>query len=303
MARICVWIFVFVSAYGLSLKYKKYQGNNLVFVLQNWLGLMKKWWIVYFLFVILYACFCGNVFQYYECSWKYIVFDFFEWNDLFDMPRVFGSWYLCFAQILMLFIPFLYIICEKLGWITLPIIFILMQFSGEGIVSTGGGDYLKYFLTAVLGVLCAQTGMIDKLMERLNKRWVQVVVGALELIFVIAILRWQYYTPDFGMRYVSSILSMVAAFLICMLVTKCSGIVERILAFFGKHSAVMFMTNVMLYIEFSDVVFATHNPIVSYLTLVTLTVLFSCVADFLGKKSGYNKLFDKMNSLIERKRR
>ena len=50
-ARICVWIFVFLSGYGLAKKYEIYQNNknncrynnDIKFVISSYLNLMKKW--------------------------------------------------------------------------------------------------------------------------------------------------------------------------------------------------------------------------------------------------------------------
>ena len=48
MARVCVWLFVFLSAYGLSLQYQKRGGANsestLQFLIRRWFSLMKAFW-------------------------------------------------------------------------------------------------------------------------------------------------------------------------------------------------------------------------------------------------------------------
>ena len=57
-ARICVWIFVFVSAYGLTTLYEKRVDTEgaLCFVFRRWVSLMKGFWFVYVLvFAVLMA--------------------------------------------------------------------------------------------------------------------------------------------------------------------------------------------------------------------------------------------------------
>jgi len=146
-ARICVWIFVFLSGYGLAKKYEIYQNNknncrynnDIKFVISSYLNLMKKWWIVLPFMMIVYAVFVGDLAEYYQHSVKLLVFDIVELNDFFGYQRVFGSWYFSLAQIIILLLPVLYSFCKKYGYLSIIIFYVWMQFIGEGIVSTGGG--------------------------------------------------------------------------------------------------------------------------------------------------------------------
>ena len=164
-ARICVWIFVFLSAYGLTKKFAK-TDNSLGFLrhfyFSSWWSLMSKWLIAYSLMAMIYKIWGGNLWQYYKYSKKNIVLDLIEWNDFFGVDRFFGSWYLCFAQILILIIPVLFTIGKRYGLFSILMIYVLIQFIPNGIVSTGGGDYLMYIPTAMAGVVFAQFLYLDK---------------------------------------------------------------------------------------------------------------------------------------------
>ena len=57
-ARICVWMFVFLSAYGLVYQYRKHKEEQtaLQFIIKHWFSLMKGYWFVYL------CVFVGNFF-------------------------------------------------------------------------------------------------------------------------------------------------------------------------------------------------------------------------------------------------
>ena len=63
-ARICVWIFVFLSAYGLTYSYNKNRQTEttLQFMVKHWLSLMKTYWVVYIVIFVAYFAIVGNPF-------------------------------------------------------------------------------------------------------------------------------------------------------------------------------------------------------------------------------------------------
>ncbi|MDR1769704.1 MAG: hypothetical protein LBS02_03555 [Hungatella sp.] len=292
MSRICVWIFTFISAYGLSIKYKSYRERSEVFVIKQWLKLMWKWWIVWLFMIIVYAVFKGNLLDHYHRSLKELFLDFFEWNDFFGKPRVLGSWYLCFAQLVIICIPAINAICEKLGYLSLPLSYITIQFMGEGIVSTGGGRYSQYFLTVIAGVCLAQNSF--GLLEHRDHKIVRVMeaVGYPVSAFGLLILQYKLIVD---LRQISSVLRMLAV--VCLVITIVKYIVgplKRILIFFGENSTVMFMTNVFFYVTFPELIFGSKSPILSYISLVIVTFVCARLINIIGEKSGYYKFLDKI---------
>lgn len=298
ISRICVWMFVFISLYGLSRKYSLHKGSNFFFVLQQWLHLMWKWWITFGLMNMLYIIFRGNIFEHYNYSLLYFILDVFEWNDFFDYPRVFGSWYLCFAQVLILLIPIINIVCNKIGIIILPLSYLFMLHLGKGIVSTGGGDYTQYLLTAIAAVCLAQNSY--KLLDERKNTCKRMMEFAGLFILAVILLSIQYEL-NVDERQISTILRMAAVCCLVLCIVKYfKGWLAKVLAFLGKHSAVMFMSNVFFYTEFRCVIFWSKNMFISYLTLVVITLLFAYLIDFICKKSGYNRLLECLIEKIEK---
>ncbi len=293
-ARICVWIFVFISAYGLTVKYESGSKSVGQFIAGCWLNLMRQWWIVLIVMSALYQLFVGNIFEYYGYSLQLWILDVFEWHDLFGQPRILGSWYLCLAQLIILFIPMFSNFCRKYGLFSLAVFYVISLFTGEGIVSTGGGTYWQYIPTVIGGVVAAQNGYLDKLLQREDKLWKNIFECAILMagIVVLSLLR----TKMTNVNYFGGMLVFVIVFMLCILFAKYFRYIHGILRFFGKHSAVIFMTNVFFYVEFPQVIYFTGNPIISYLTLIAVTLSCSIAVKYLCEKTRYNKFF----SLITR---
>lgn len=302
IARICVWLFAFISAYGLSIQYRnisKQHGNrsNISFVLSHWLKLMWKWWLTMIALMIIYKIFVGNVAELYDSNVLLFFLDLFEWNDFFGYPRVLGNWYLCFAQILIVSIPFFNIVCNKFGILIIPVAYIGMQYMGDGIISTGGGAYSRYFLTILAGVCLAQDNL--GLLAHRRYKLVRYMEMLLLLLISCALLIIQYKLIN-DEKQVSMVLRMTAVVCIVTFIVKyVNGTLSIILEFFGKHSTEMFIGNVFIITYLKRIVFWSDNPIIAYISLVIAAVIFSCCIQFAAAKTPYNKLLNNMLTFIQ----
>lgn len=303
-ARICVWIFVFLSGYGLAKKYETYQNNknncrhnDIKFVINSYLNLMKKWWIVLLFMMAIYAIFVGDLKDYYQHSIKLLVFDIIELNDFFGYPRVFGSWYFSLAQVIILLLPVLYCFCKRYGYLSIFIFYVLMQFIGEGIISTGGGAYLQYALTLVGGIVVAQENSIEKVLVWLDKRKYSFVwnVVLLMILLICSQLRYNNNIPN----YFCGFYELIICFAFCLLFSRIERkLFANFFHFMGRHSAVLFMTNVFFYIEMPKIVYFTHNLLGAYFSLVSLCIIFSLIIKRVESIIHYEKMITFLESKI-----
>ena len=82
----------------------------------------------------------------YENSVIRMIADVFAVSDFFQTGLLSGVWwYMCLAQIIVLLIPLIDSLCERLGMAVVPIGFLLPQFIPDSIHSKYGGSYLNYF--------------------------------------------------------------------------------------------------------------------------------------------------------------
>lgn len=305
-ARIGVWIFAFVSAYGLTCQYmQKKDESNLHFVVRRWISLMKQYWFVY-LAVLLASCLIRNPAEIYGYDiFKGVIkggLDFVAWADFFKTPTLLGAWwYMCFAQMLVLLIPAVNHICKRLGWISLPILFLVMQYLSDGITSPYGGKYSNYVPVVFLGVLCARSGLLDQLLS-CRKSWQHSLMEALGgIAAVIVLLAFTYKFKNRDAWQLNSLLSAGAAALICYLGAKYvkSRGLSRALVFLGVHSGNIYLIHTFFYTYVPRSVFWSGNALVSWCSLLALSLLSSVIFEFIKKRIHYNELFEKIEGALQ----
>jgi hypothetical protein len=294
--RICVWIFVFVSSYGIStLYYSKPESESIShFIFARWFSLMKNFWIIYILVFWVLLLAGDNPMQRYNGSIFSLLLDFFAWSDLFGTPTIFGAWwYMCFAQVMILFIPVLIEVCKFFGGIISILgCFIGILYLNVGIVSSSGGNYLMYLMAIVFGILCVQY----KFFERLKTR--RGVSAAFECIFVLLIVILLIYcrfivvseTFEYNNRNINYVLYSLAAVGICIIAFRlCEKHIEKVFIFLGKHSGNIFLTH-MFYVRYlGKYMFFTKSVLGTWVIVTLISCITSIVIEFIKEIIQYNK--------------
>lgn len=75
-------------------------------------------------------------------------------------------------------------------------------------------------------------------------------------------------------------------------------IVEKVLSFLGKHSGNIFMTHALIYTFYPNVVYYTKNVILSWLTLLSISLCLSIVLEKLKELTKYNCLIKNIENMI-----
>ena len=287
-ARVCVWMFAFLSAYGLSLQYRKREpadsADRCRFVGHYWLSLMKPYWFVFVLQLLLSFFLFKPPSAVYQGNWFYPVVCFFGWSDLFQTPMPSAVWwYMCFAQIVVLMVPFLYEAIRKFGILVLPLSFIAALYFGPGIRSSFGGPYVMYLFVVVLGVWFAQKDV----MAQIGRKWKWPLLNAVEGIAVLAgafALIWLHDLYHAGDKWWYTKLFMsCAAVLIVVFGYKYlrHPVATAPLKFLGRHSGNIFLIHSFLYTYYLNFVFFSHNVLVTFLTLLLVSLALSMAIEAL----------------------
>lgn len=295
--RVCVWIFAFLSAYGLTKQYMAL-GENCgaaecgAFIKKRWFSLMKPYWLVFALVLAVFAL-CGKMpLELYQDSWVNLALGALGVSDYFGAPMPASAWwYMCFAQILLLSIPFIAQLCRKFGALTFAAAFLLIPYLGEGVNSNFGGAYVNYLFVVVLGVLFAQNGTMEKLGKRDARWYVRVLEAAVWAVAIVVCIRINIrYAGDDPRKYTKLFMS-AAAVLICLLVYKyvSNRYVEKGLQFLGKYSGYMFMIHPFFYLYFPQYVYWSGNVVLTFLTLLIMSLAGAVLCDLAGRLLG--KLF------------
>lgn len=306
--KICVGIYVFLSAYGLALSYDKWKKGDGTFIAFRYLKMMVPFFAIYVLMILLSLVFGENwnISKAYGlaadpglrdiCALGFaMVTDFLGLAHLFGTPTFCATWwYMSLAILIILLIPLLCRLCRKLGWGYAAILAAAAPFAlGLNVVSL-----TRYFLCIVLGVGFAQENILAKCKETVcRKGKLGYFLGFTALLTLSFLLRqgkykgalieiWDSVIPVLWILYIY--------FFVCDL-----PILSRALDFFGKYSTTMFLTHTFIrYYWFRPLVYSQENAWLNYLILVALSTAAAMVIDGAMQLLRLEKLTGKAAGLV-----
>ena len=293
--RVCVRLFIFLSAYGLTYKYMRRPGTQTgaAFAGRQWFSLMKLWLPIYLLILAVYAATGHSIMGKYLGSRRYLLLDALALSDFFDTPRLLGVfWYMCFAQVLILAIPLLSEICKKLGYLAIPLTFLLHAFISGGIKSDFGGTYHNYLLAVVCGCVFAQKDTLNILFAKKRRALTAVLAGLFCGAAACACLYLKAgMNNDNDLRDLRFVLDTAAAVLICLFfgVYLRVPVLTRVLELLGRYSGSMFLLHVMFYGLLDRFVWVSRHAAVVWLVLVAESLAAAWLLETCKKYSGYNR--------------
>ena len=302
-ARVCVWIFVFLSAYGLAIQYeaRKEKETALQFYIRRSLSLIKAFLPAYIIVFLGYWEVRENPMNIYEHSIIKMLMDAFGIADIFGMPMLSAVWwYMGLAQVIVISVPVLVLFCRKFGLGSFLIGFIILQFLPDGIHSNFGGRYLNYLLVMILGVCCTQGALIENVLKKRKKMRNRILEIVGLLIGTIILLTVKIKTSAFDVWQIGGLVTGIAAFFIVVLVSKYFDAkpIDRVLSLLGKYSGNMFMVHAFLYGPCKVLIFWSKNAIISYLTLVVLSLVISIIIEIFKKMIRYDKWSGRLIEII-----
>ena len=303
--RVCVWLFAFLSAYGLTLKYSKLSKDKRTwFIPRQWLSLMKPFWLIFPIELLLKFIIENNVHLIYQNNFWYFLYDFFAVADILKTPKLMGVfWYMSFALLVVLFIPLINKFCSFCGYASLPITFIAIQLMRDGIVTFNGGSYLDYLFVVVCGVLIAQKDIFNRIAAiKLHILW-RIVISVLLAAAVYGALwfRLTYLSKD--PLHLGGVFSGAAAVMICLLfgVFITFKPLCFVLGFLGRYSGLMFLLHVIFISMLPDVVCITPIASVDFLILLAESLEAAILIDLFRRLIRYDKWFEKLIGLCKRR--
>ena len=173
--------------------------------------------------------------------------------------------------------------------------FVALQYLSVGIESPYGGKYSNYFLVIMLGVLCAQNKFLDNAMAKQRTKTIKYTL----LFFIVLLSIAKYIITDVDTWQFGSLLNSIVALLICWFICcyiKTDGVVGKALEFMGIHSGNMYLFHAFLYSRWPNLVYWSKNTVLSYLTLLILSILISMVFEYVKEKIKYDYYVDRILS-------
>ena len=311
-ARVCVYIFVFISAYGLSSQFGQSDSRYpMRFIVAHWISLMQSFWPVYLIVFFARALFVSpspsGPLSVYGSNPLAMLLDFFGWSDLFGTHLILSVWwYMCFAQLLIICLPLIARLCRILRWYAVPLAAITSFAIPCAINSPYCGYYLMYAFSVILGVLFAQNQTFDRIYSALGKQtWVHRIgiTAALLAASLALLIANQGLSAALDSWQVSGIINGLAATFICVLAGRVRGesIPGRMAAYCGAYSGAMFMFHPFLYSYTPKLVYWPGEAFLCYLVLFLISLVFSVLISLARKVCRYDLVFSMLRKAAERR--
>lgn len=250
MCKLCVAVFVFLTAYGTTCSFEKYAARQqkedcFAYSLRRYFSMMTGFWIVFADCMVL-SLFTerttaaiygkGLVKRLY-----YVAIDAFGLAKAFDTPTYNATWwYMSLAALLVFLVPPMILLAKRLRWSLIPLTILIPRLFGGKIHSNGW----RYMLPVVLGILLAQEGVFEKAGSWLSDKKAAFIAGfpvfsAGTLFFMLCVRKFKQ--P--GVFEAPAVLCL--AVLVYVYLSKVP-VMNQILEFFGEHSMNMFLTHTLV---------------------------------------------------------
>ena len=309
-ARVCVWIFAFLSAYGLTYKYRHFlKEKKTGFLSKQWLSLMKPFWFIYLIGLLAFGLSGQSIAQKYEGNWLLLFIDALGWGDFFHTPLLIGVfWYMCLAQMIVLLIPLtdrLLDVLSDYGYIALcAVVMVALQFLPANIKSIYGGDYLIYLSVILLGSKLARDDTMNRLASIKLTTFKRVVICAALLIGTVGMQIAKNDLSSIDQWRIGGLLHSLSAVAICMLFGVFITLPPlcKTLEFLGKYSGIMFIVHAMIYGWFPQIVYVSKFAILNYILLVGESLAVSLLISYLMKWTRYDVWIGRAYDWISQKR-
>ena len=288
--NICVAVFVFLTAYGISLDVFKVEEYTIKEVYSKAAG---RFWKLVLNFFWVYATMnllCighlnyGSLYGDGKQGFLQMLCDALGFSTILGTPILNGTWwYMKLAYIFIFLVPLLALVTKRVGKTALMLGFFLP------FVVQMDSDVERYFFVAVFGVVAAHENWPEKIMNLKIHPIIWWVI-AIPTSVVCVLVRQNAVVKGFYWNYIDAI---IAFLIVCIAITTVGRvpIIRSALQFLGKHSMNIFLAHTFFYlIIWRNYVYYFENAIVTFLILLGVSLLYSVVLEWI--KKGTKKIFE-----------
>lgn len=304
----CVWIFVFLSGFGLSASFAKSgerKTSPVSWLLKHIWNLESFFWPHFLIGVaILYFYVGRGLMAQYGKVWR-IILDFFCLSDIFGQTHILSVWwYMGLAIIIVLLVPALVKITDKIGYFVIPLAAVLILLVPDFIGSDDMiGPYQGYYLAAVLGVVSSRKNLLDRYVTYAGNtsRGPRIILSILFLFSALALGMLLCLNIIPASFYLPQLIKTVVAVLVILITVNLSYLppAAKALEFMGKLSDDMFIMHIAVRTVLVSVIYSTDSAFITYALLVILSTVITWAFKALKKLAGYDKLVSKVGSKLE----
>jgi peptidoglycan/LPS O-acetylase OafA/YrhL len=309
-AKVCVSLFLFVSAYGLTVQYGKIYDKPVAetfkFQVKRFVKFYANYWSVFLIFVPVGVLFFSRSFSIpygngITNQIKMLITDFSGLN-LYQSYNI--TWW--FNQLIIcmyILFPALYFIAKKQPVFLLTVSVFLWIFNLP-VLPAIIHNYLFIFSLGI--VYSLNIGQINSFLNRINRfaLFGLLLTGVLILFYV----RNHATVPLFSGTRVDAFLTLNIVCLGLLIIRTIQyntiqyNTIQHIkpLIFLGKHSMNIYMVHTFIYYYFfMDFMYSFKYPVLIFVVLLLCSLAVSIIVEYLKKAANLSKLINNINRKIE----
>lgn len=300
VSKICVALFLLVSGYGLTKQYDLIEKRNLlntvVFLIRRFVSFYLQYWFCFLLVVVV-----GNVFGFsfadaYPASRNTLKCLFWDFWGQMGYDSYLKPWWFnkMIIQLYILF-PVLYVILRNcyFAFSGLFAIIIVQLYAttipGNVFFLVEGGLPAFY-----LGMLLSRFQIIPDLKK---KKWK--LASQLVFIFLVVGILIFYLKRAVHYPYPALLLRALLALCVVFAYKSFQGHNTSVLRFFGKYSAIMYLTHVLYLVIIPNIIYYPKNAVLVFVLFSIICLGSAILIYWLESITHYNELRQALLSHIK----
>lgn len=299
VGKICVAMFVFVTGYGTT---KSVSSEHNIYdvskkTTSRYVNLLLSYQFL-FVLALIFAPLSYDRFAVYgedvPTSIVYFLIDFFGCADVLGTPTYNATWwYMSLALTLIAVFPILLWLCKKCGFVLLPAFFFVLRYFNTYFTMSW------YIPIAVLGILCAQQNVIEKVTQRFtNTSFGKKLLVCAGLMLTGAFFLFLRYKTTYWWDVFDLVITFILVLIVCLVINKIP-FVSSSLAYIGRHSMNIFLVHTFYFhYWFREHIYSFKYPILILLMLLLECLLVSIVIELIKKKIRFNVFSKKIGDKL-----
>lgn len=301
--KICVPIFVFLTAYGITISLKNKYNSLIIdnedfisYSIKRYIKLFMGWIIVFISCVVFCQIYNGQPGDVYGgFNLKGLIYLFIDGTGLSNLlgtPTLVGTWwYMSLAFTLIVIIPLLIKCYQHLGFVYLFLVFSFLARQ----LNLLDSSLIQWLPAVILGIFFADKNLLVKFRDFsiiknsmvLNK----CLKFTLELLIILAMIVFRQ--SGFSSIFFEIKNGLIPVFIICYIYEFIAPIkiINTMLAYIGKHSMNIFLIHTIIRANcFRDFTYSFKYPILIITVLLLISLLISIILEGIKRLINYNKL-------------
>lgn len=307
---ICVGMFAFLSAYGLTLSMKKRFPEYVFSADEAFSYVVERYMKLIFMFLLPFL-FCQIVTELLDVS-RYeggrttklvcMLMDALGISNIFGTKMLVDTWwYLSLVVLITVFMPVCMILYRRLGWLLIP----MGLFVGNYFLDMDS-NLDKWMFTIPIAICFADRNVLERL-----KAWKivpgQILNKIIKFLFLtcVLVLADRLRASEWGIQHLKFLMNGVMPVLFIWwcyeFVTDIPGL-KQILQFLGKHSAVIFYVHTLVRgLWLKELTYSFRYAILIWLFLLAVSLGISIFLNFAAKVIRYDQITKYLEKLVLKK--